>query len=234
MIRFFDKATPSGKGKDGLQSYEMRPYFEAYKSASTRIVRPARSGDKVAHPNEWKAYLAAREPDHDGFPLAAWPQINEAERLGLNERGIHTLEKLVETDMDAAPIELREAQDKARDFLSQTNAEAPQLAGRIADLEQEKAGLIEQGNDQRAEIDRLKEELRKAREAREATKPGTDGNKKTDETGMKAEHRGGGRFNVTSGETTLLSGLSKADADKFNAMSDEDKAKFVEAEKAKS
>jgi hypothetical protein len=50
---------------------------------------------------------------------------------------------------------------------------------------------------------------------------------------LKAEHHGGGKFNVTEGETLHLSGLSKADADAFNAMSDEDKAAFVKAEKDK-
>lgn len=50
---------------------------------------------------------------------------------------------------------------------------------------------------------------------------------------LKAEHHGGGKFNVTQGETVHLSGLSKADADAFNAMSAEDKAAYVEAEKAK-
>ncbi|MCO6050850.1 hypothetical protein NGM99_13785 [Mesorhizobium sp. RP14(2022)] len=49
---------------------------------------------------------------------------------------------------------------------------------------------------------------------------------------IKAEHHGGGKFNVTQGETVILSGLSKADADKFNGLSDEEKASFIE--KAKS
>lgn len=55
---------------------------------------------------------------------------------------------------------------------------------------------------------------------------------KPDETGLKAEHHGGGKFNVTKGEETLLSGLSKADADTFNAMSEGDKAAYVEASKS--
>lgn len=50
---------------------------------------------------------------------------------------------------------------------------------------------------------------------------------------LKAEHHGGGKFNVTEGETVHLSGLSKADADAFNQMSPEDKAAYVAAEKAK-
>jgi hypothetical protein len=50
--------------------------------------------------------------------------------------------------------------------------------------------------------------------------------------GLKAEHHGGGKFNITKGEEVLLQGLSKADADAFNALSDDDKAAFV-ADQAK-
>lgn len=49
---------------------------------------------------------------------------------------------------------------------------------------------------------------------------------------LKAEHHGGGKFNITQGESVLAQGLSKADADAFNAMSDEDKAAFVAKPKA--
>lgn len=56
---------------------------------------------------------------------------------------------------------------------------------------------------------------------------------KADETGLKAEHHGGGKFNVTEGETVHLSGLSKADADAFNAMTAEERKAYVEAEKVK-
>lgn len=45
--------------------------------------------------------------------------------------------------------------------------------------------------------------------------------------GLKAEHHGGGKFNITEGEKVLLTDLSKADADAFNAMSVEEKAAFV-------
>lgn len=60
----------------------------------------------------------------------------------------------------------------------------------------------------------------------------TEGGKRTKQPlgigeGLKAEHHGGGKFNVTNGETVLLKGLSKADADAFNDMSDEDKSAYV-------
>lgn len=54
-------------------------------------------------------------------------------------------------------------------------------------------------------------------------------NPKVDETALKAEHHGGGKFNITKGETVLASGLSKADADAFNALSDDEKAEYVKA-----
>ena len=50
--------------------------------------------------------------------------------------------------------------------------------------------------------------------------------KKAD-TGLKAEHHGGGKFRITEGEKVILTDLSKADADAFNALSDEAKAEFV-------
>ena len=52
---------------------------------------------------------------------------------------------------------------------------------------------------------------------------------KPDEAGLKAEHHGGGKFNITRGEEVLAKGLSKADADAFNALSDEEKEAFVAA-----
>ncbi len=45
--------------------------------------------------------------------------------------------------------------------------------------------------------------------------------------GLKAEHHGGGKFNITNGETVVSTGLSKADADAFNALSDEEKLAYV-------
>lgn len=57
--------------------------------------------------------------------------------------------------------------------------------------------------------------------------------KKESDDALIAKHHGGGKFNVLKGDDVLLSGLSKQDADAFNAMSDEDKAAYVEAEKAK-
>lgn len=47
---------------------------------------------------------------------------------------------------------------------------------------------------------------------------------------LKAEHHGGGKFNITQGEVVLMGGVSKGDADAFNAMSDDDKAAFVAAQ----
>jgi hypothetical protein len=45
--------------------------------------------------------------------------------------------------------------------------------------------------------------------------------------GLKAVHRGGGSFSIMRGDEEVAEKLTKADADAFNAMSDEDKAAYV-------
>lgn len=53
--------------------------------------------------------------------------------------------------------------------------------------------------------------------------------KPAEETGLKAEHHGGSKFKITRGEEVVAEGLSKADADAFNALSDDEKAEYVKA-----
>lgn len=50
----------------------------------------------------------------------------------------------------------------------------------------------------------------------------------TADTGIKAVHNGGGRFVIKRDGEIIKDGLTKADADAFNALSDEDKAAYVE------
>lgn len=52
--------------------------------------------------------------------------------------------------------------------------------------------------------------------------------KKTEESGLKAVHNGGGRFVIKKDGEVIKDGLTKADSDAFNALSDEDKAAYVE------
>lgn len=49
--------------------------------------------------------------------------------------------------------------------------------------------------------------------------------------GIRAKHKGRGVYAVVDGDTVLVEGLDKADADAFNALSDEDKAAYLEAHK---
>lgn len=51
--------------------------------------------------------------------------------------------------------------------------------------------------------------------------------------GYEAKHRGGGSWSVMQGDTEVVEKLDKTAAEAFNALSDEDKAKFVEANKQK-
>ena len=51
---------------------------------------------------------------------------------------------------------------------------------------------------------------------------------------LRAVHNGGGRYVVVKGDEDqkVMSGLTKADAEAFNALSDEDKASYVEGQPA--
>ena len=49
-----------------------------------------------------------------------------------------------------------------------------------------------------------------------------------DPDALKAVHIAGGRFVIKQGDKAIKEGLNKADADAFNALSDEDKAAYVE------
>lgn len=95
--------------------------------------------------------------------------------------------------------------EKQGKSLAASVSEVTALQGKVADLEGQLAAKV-------TEIDGLK---------------AGNGN----QPALKAEHHGGGKFNVTQGENVMLSGLSKVDADAFNAMSAEDKAAYVEASK---
>ena len=55
MIRFFDKAEPSGLGPDGLATYRLETYFECYRDFATRIVRRARPDTRLAVHDGWRA-----------------------------------------------------------------------------------------------------------------------------------------------------------------------------------
>lgn len=46
-------------------------------------------------------------------------------------------------------------------------------------------------------------------------------------TGPIAQHRGGGRYFVMDGDSTVGEAMTKDDAEAFNAMSDADKAAFL-------
>lgn len=46
-------------------------------------------------------------------------------------------------------------------------------------------------------------------------------------SGLKAIHKGRGKYVITDGTGIVKEGLTKADADQFNALSDDDKAGYV-------
>lgn len=94
------------------------------------------------------------------------------------------------------------------------------------------SALNDAASDASKENEDLKKQIAELRTKLEAAEKAVSEAGNSNQTAaLKAEHHGGGKFNVTQGEAVLLSGLSKADADAFNAMSAEDKAAYVDASK---
>ncbi|WP_285293915.1 hypothetical protein [Aureimonas altamirensis] len=152
MIRFFDKAEPSGLGPDGLATYRLETYFECYRDFATRIVRRARPADIAAYPSQYAAYTMARTAADEGFPLCAWPAADEAVQLGLAERGIRTVERLAAADLGSAPVEFREAKERAEAFLQTLREEGPQRAAEVQKLRTEIAALAAENAELRAAL----------------------------------------------------------------------------------
>jgi len=69
----------------------------------------------------------------------------------------------------------------------------------------------------------------KAEKAPEPAKPAAQKPAKpeVDPNALKAVHIAGGRFVIKKGEEVLKDGLNKADADAFNALTDDEKAEYV-------
>lgn len=49
-----------------------------------------------------------------------------------------------------------------------------------------------------------------------------------DNKGLRAEHRGGGSYSIMDGDKEVVEKLSKAEAEEFNALDAEARAKFIE------
>jgi hypothetical protein len=67
----------------------------------------------------------------------------------------------------------------------------------------------------------------KASEPKTATPKKETAKAEVDPNALKAVHIAGGRFVIKKGEEVLKEGLNKADADAFNALTDEEKAEYV-------
>lgn len=75
-------------------------------------------------------------------------------------------------------------------------------------------------------VDPLSDEIQLALE-RDGVEVSEGDSKSAKSSGPLAEHRGGGRYFVMDGGTPVGEAMTKADAEAFNALSDEDKAAFL-------
>jgi hypothetical protein len=124
-------------------------------------------------------------------------------------------------DFTANPGEAHTAAEGTRD----ENGDTPDMATMRRQFDASYADITSQLQTSTAEVEKLTAELATANaeisKLKQSQAPAS----------LKAEHHGGGKFNITQGEAVLAQGLSKADADAFNAMSDAEKAAYVKESK---
>lgn len=167
-VRFFSKVREAGKGEDGLPIYQNVEMVEVARSPNSKIVIAATDEHRRAYRNAYETFVATRDPDVDGFPLAAFPGIDETAREACKARGILTVEALVETDTAKAPVEIQDAAERAARFLEAIRSDAPQLAATIEDQKAEIERQAETIDAQKFQVEELKADVAKAEGERRA------------------------------------------------------------------
>ena len=125
------------------------------------IVRIARKEDKAKFSRAYLYFKETQEAQPDGMPLEKWPLLDAAQVLELKAMKIHTVEQLAE-QKDTPHRFLDELGEKARQYLDYSKDGAA-LTKAMAEID-----------DQKAEIRRLQEKVRKLEAAAKAGKDKAD------------------------------------------------------------
>lgn len=147
-------------------------------------------------------------------------------------QGIHAVSGLVWLKpKETKDMELDEAQAKRVAELEFLSVEGK--PGKASPAARSDGAALKAKDAEIAELTKRVQELEAEVKAKDEqiAKLGDDG-KSGDATKFEAKHRGGGSYSVLDAEgNEVVEKLDKDGAEKFNALSDEDKAKFVDANK---
>jgi hypothetical protein len=166
LVRFYTGWEPAGSGTDGMPLYQENIMIRLDRPPYLSVVRVAEPNDFTEHPGPFELYQkeqAARKQSYaEGYPLALWPAINEAEFKMLADRDIVTVEQLAKLNIKNLPPVLKELVGRAVQLMKLQGGAAKyeellrDRDGRIAVLEEQVKDASQTIATQKSMIDSLR------------------------------------------------------------------------------
>jgi hypothetical protein len=142
LVRFFTGWEDAGQGSDGMPLFAENIMIRLDRPPYLSVVRVAEPDDFRDHRLAFEVYekeQAARKQNYtEGYPLALWPAIGEAEFKMLAARDIVTVEQLSKAKSRDMPSQLRDLCDRAAKLVKLQGG-----AAKYEDLLRERDGRIE-------------------------------------------------------------------------------------------
>jgi hypothetical protein len=151
LVRFYAGWETAGQGSDGMPLYKENIMIRLDRPPYLSVTRVAEPDDFNDHPGPFELFQkeqSGRKWSYsEGYPLALWPAVNEAEFRMLADRDIVTVEQLAKLPVRNLPAELKELVDRAQ-HLVKLQAGAAKFEDLLRDRDGRIAALEEQVKDQ--------------------------------------------------------------------------------------
>jgi hypothetical protein len=117
LVRFYSGWETAGTGSDGMPLYKENIMIRLDRPPFLSVTRVAEDEDFIYHSMAFELFQkeqSARKVSYsEGYPLALWPAVSEAEFKMLVDRDIVTVEQLAKAKKADMPTALKELCDRA-------------------------------------------------------------------------------------------------------------------------
>jgi len=165
LVRFYSGWEDAGAGSDGMPLYRENIMIRLDRPPYLSVTRVAEEDDFHNHPMSFEMFQkeqAARKQTYtEGYPLALWPAIGEAEFKMLADRDIVTVEQLAKLKGRDLPPSLKELAERAAHLVKLQSGAAKyedilkDRDGKIAALEEQVKDALLTIATQKTQIERL-------------------------------------------------------------------------------
>lgn len=150
LIKFSQGFEPVGPGSDGLPWFAETVIITKTVHPYTQVSNRATEADFAEFPAQYEIFqkeqrARKQRPTENGFPLALWPVISEAQLLILAARDILTIEQLakIKVNDQAIPGDIRELAERAKGMV-QLSTSVGQFEVMVRERDGQIASLTEQ------------------------------------------------------------------------------------------